>query len=61
MVVSQIVAGLDDPYPLGEMDGITDGYPGKVIDEVVESGVITASDRKEFGMIMCLGGLGNEK
>ena len=46
--VSQIVAGLDDPYPLGEMDGITDGYPGKVIDEVVESGVITASDRKEI-------------
>ena len=46
--VSQIVAGLDDPYPLGEMDGIANGYPGKVIDEVLESGVITASDRKEI-------------
>jgi hypothetical protein len=30
------------------MDGIANGYPGKVIDEVLESGVITASDRKEI-------------
>ncbi|HAV28704.1 MAG TPA: amidohydrolase, partial [Saprospirales bacterium] len=29
-------------------NGNANSYPGKVIDEVVESGVITASDRKEI-------------
>lgn len=38
--VSQIVAGLDDPYPLGEMDEIEDSYPGKVIEEAVLASVI---------------------
>ncbi len=43
--VDQIVAGLDDPYPLGEMEGVGDCYPGKVIDEAVEKGFITTSDK----------------
>jgi aminocarboxymuconate-semialdehyde decarboxylase len=42
---SQIVAGLDDPYPLGEMQSVPHSYPGKVIDEAVEASVITAHDR----------------
>jgi aminocarboxymuconate-semialdehyde decarboxylase len=43
--VSQIIAGIDDPYPLGEMDTVPDCYPGKVIDEAVQYNVITSADR----------------
>jgi len=43
--VSQIVAGLDDPYPLGEMDGINDSYPGKVLDEAVKEGIIQLHEK----------------
>lgn len=44
---SQIIAGLDNPYPLGEMD--CDGcYPGKVIDEAVHGGLITAALRDDM-------------
>lgn len=40
--VSQIVAGLDDPYPLGEMATVEDCFPGKVIEESLEKGYITS-------------------
>ena len=43
--ISQIVAGLDDPYPLGEMESVPDCYPGKVIDDAVKNNVITVLDR----------------
>jgi aminocarboxymuconate-semialdehyde decarboxylase len=43
--VNQIIAGLDDPYPLGEMQSVTDCYPGKVIDEAVETSIISSIDR----------------
>ena len=42
--VSQVLAGLDDPYPLGEMETVPGSYPGKVIDEALEANVITQSD-----------------
>jgi aminocarboxymuconate-semialdehyde decarboxylase len=42
--VDQIICGLDDPYPLGEMATVESSYPGKVIDEGVESGIITKAD-----------------
>lgn len=42
--VSQVVAGLDDPYPLGEMETVPGCYPGKILDEAVLSGCITESD-----------------
>ncbi|MEJ2595276.1 MAG: amidohydrolase, partial [bacterium] len=45
---SQIVAGMDDPYPLGEMDSVPDSYPGKVIDEALKTGII---NRREFELI----------
>jgi aminocarboxymuconate-semialdehyde decarboxylase len=38
--VSQVVAGIDDPYPLGEMESVPGSYPGKVIDEAKAAGVI---------------------
>lgn len=46
--VSQILAGLDDPYPLGEMENEEGGYPGKVIDEAVQRGFITSEERDEI-------------
>ncbi len=40
----QIVAGLDDPYPLGEMEGVANSYPGRVIDFAVESNILTQEE-----------------
>lgn len=45
---SQIIAGLDDPYPLGEMETVPNSYPGKVIDEAVEMDFITAAERSQI-------------
>lgn len=41
---SQIVAGLDDPYPLGEMEGVANSYPGRVIDFAVEVDILTQQE-----------------
>ena len=30
--------GLDDPYPLGEIDGVGTSYPGRVVDYALEIG-----------------------
>ncbi len=45
---SQIVAGLDDPYPLGEMEGVRNSYPGRVIDFAVEANILTQQESKEI-------------
>jgi len=44
----QIVAGLDDPYPLGEMEGVARSYPGRVIDFAVEAGILTPEESKDI-------------
>ena len=44
----QIMMGLDDPYPLGEMDGVGDGYPGKVVDEAVKLGILSEQEKSEI-------------
>jgi aminocarboxymuconate-semialdehyde decarboxylase len=44
--VSRIVAGLDDPYPLGEMDEIESSYPGKVLDDAVQHQIISDRERQ---------------
>ncbi|MBK9736130.1 MAG: amidohydrolase family protein [Saprospiraceae bacterium] len=46
--VSQIIAGIDDPYPLGEMETVPGCYPGKVIDEAVVCGIINETDRDQI-------------
>lgn len=46
--VDYLIAGLDDPYPLGEIDGIGDGYPGKLIDDAVDLNIISSDDRKKI-------------
>lgn len=44
----QIVAGLDDPYPLGEMEGVKNSYPGRVIDFAVEADILTQKESDEI-------------
>jgi len=46
--VSQILCGLDDPYPLGEMETVPGSYPGKVIDQALESGLITTQEHQDI-------------
>jgi aminocarboxymuconate-semialdehyde decarboxylase len=41
---NQILAGLDDPYPLGEMEGVARSYPGRVIDFAVEAEILTQTE-----------------
>ncbi len=44
----QIVSGLDDPYPLGEMEGIRNSYPGRVIDFAVEVDILTQQESDDI-------------
>jgi len=43
--IAQVVAGLDDPYPLGEMESVPGSYPGKLIDDAVERSIISEAQR----------------
>ncbi|MCF8373927.1 MAG: amidohydrolase [Bacteroidales bacterium] len=45
---SQIVAGLDDPYPLGEMESVEGSYPGKLLDDALESKLITQNQFEDI-------------
>jgi aminocarboxymuconate-semialdehyde decarboxylase len=56
--VSQIIAGLDDPYPLGEMEGVGNSFPGRVIDFAVEVDILTQREADEIwrdNVLMWLG------
>ena len=45
----QIIMGLDDPYPLGEMeDERQSSYPGKILDLAVEEGIMTKVQQEEM-------------
>lgn len=58
---SQIVAGLDDPYPLGEMEGVRNSYPGRVIDFAVEVDILTQEEANNIWYSNVLRWLGKEK
>ena len=45
--VSQVILGLDDPYPLGEMTGVEDSYPGKALEELQSAGLISKEATKQ--------------
>ena len=45
---TQIVAGLDDPYPLGEMESVKDSYPGKVLDDAVQLNIISNEEKNNI-------------
>lgn len=57
----QIVAGLDDPYPLGEMEGVANSYPGRVIDFATEVGILTKREADEIWLDNVLRWLGVDK
>lgn len=45
----QILMGLDDPYPLGEMESERQSsYPGKLLDLALEEGIINAGQYKDI-------------
>ena len=45
----QIILGLDDPYPLGEMESERQSsYPGKLLDLAVDEGIINSKQRDEI-------------
>ncbi len=45
----QIIMGLDDPYPLGEMESEDQSsYPGKLLDLTLERGIITKQQHTEI-------------
>ena len=46
--VEFLIAGLDDPYPLGEVDTVIDSYPGKIIDDAVRLKIITEQNQKDI-------------
>ncbi len=46
--LSQIVMGLDDPFPLGEIDGVGTSYPGRALDYAIETGMITQAEGKKI-------------
>ena len=46
---SQVLMGLDDPYPLGEMESdAQSSYPGKILDLAVNEKVITENQKAEI-------------
>jgi len=45
----QILMGLDDPYPLGEMESEEQSsYPGKILDLALEEKIIDEAQHKEI-------------
>ena len=44
--VKQVLVGLDDPYPLGEMESTAQSsYPGKILDLAVERNLLTETQK----------------
>ena len=57
----QIIMGLDDPYPLGEIDGVGSSYPGKVLDQALEMGILSEKEVAEIWCKNVLSWLGKKK
>jgi aminocarboxymuconate-semialdehyde decarboxylase len=59
--VSQIIMGLDDPFPLGEIEGVGTSYPGRVVDFAIEDGVLSRQEGKDIWQKNVLNWLGIKK
>lgn len=44
----QILCGIDDPYPLGEMETVDGWYPGRLLNEAVKTNIISQKQRSEI-------------
>ena len=53
--------GLDDPYPLGEVDGVGTSYPGRVVDYALEIGVLDKNEVRDIWHKNVLNWLGIKK
>ena len=50
---SQIIMGLDDPYPLGEMESeAQSSYPGKLLDLAIDRNLFLKPNTMKFGKTM---------
>ncbi len=45
---TQIVCGIDDPYPLGEMETVPGCYPGKILDDAEVHSIISATQKQDI-------------
>jgi aminocarboxymuconate-semialdehyde decarboxylase len=45
---SQIICGIDDPYPLGEMETVEGWYPGRLLDDTEALGIITNDQKNKI-------------
>ncbi|MAQ47560.1 MAG: amidohydrolase [Flavobacteriales bacterium] len=59
--VKQIIMGLDDPYPLGEIEGVGNSYPGRILDQANSEGLITKQEKKDIWCKNVLDWLGMKK
>ena len=57
----QIIMGLDDPFPLGEIEGVGNSYPGRILDQAVDEGFITKQEKKDIWCKNVLDWLGMKK
>ncbi|MEZ4886297.1 MAG: amidohydrolase family protein [Chitinophagales bacterium] len=58
---NQIIMGLDDPYPLGEMESLPQSsYPGKLLDLALQENIITKEQHTEIWCENVLRWLGTE-
>ncbi|WP_448213802.1 amidohydrolase family protein [Colwellia sp. MEBiC06753] len=44
----QLIWGVDDPYPLGEMSTVDNCYPGILLDNALQAGVINQSQQQQI-------------
>ena len=45
----QVLIGLDDPYPLGEMESdVQSSYPGKILDLAIDQQIISEQEKDEM-------------
>ncbi|MBJ05114.1 MAG: amidohydrolase [Flavobacteriales bacterium] len=59
--VDKIIMGIDDPYPLGEIEGVGTSYPGRVLDYAHEVGILTTQEHKDIWHKNVLNWLGLSK
>ena len=59
--VSQMIMGIDDPFPLGEIEGVGTSYPGRVLDYARETGILSEQEVKDIWHKNVLDWLGLKK
>ena len=58
--VEQIIWGVDDPYPLGEMATVEGCYPGVLLEQAIEANIINKKQRKAIMHANVINWLGHD-